>query len=221
MDTTKPDTAESAAPIKLLVQYRSEPGMEWGKYIVGVQFGLHIVDLPLMPATPENAGKATGWAEEKLKTDDTFRRNVNKRWAEHVVEVERRELENQQRAAEWQRRWEAYKPRSEEEIRAEQIERQKIKDKSIKWLKKNGEAWFGQDLQNLIDEYIKHRSILSAMENEILKRRKKYTHLTNFYEGGIRKDKLIKAVGTSAAKLKRMSQVADHIEIERKFYDKI
>lgn len=221
MDT---DTAESQTPeipIKLLVQFRSEPGVEWGKYIVGVEFGTLVVDLPLKPCDDDAKKAVLFWANEKLKQDAAFRSRVKKRWADYQKVVAEREAESQRRAEEWQRRWERQKPLTLDELNERHQARVKAKERSLKWIKKNGNGWFGDDLQKLINDYIKQRSALSAMENEILKRRRKYTNLTNFYEGGLSRDRVVKLCDTSATKIKRMSQAADRIESERKFYDKL
>jgi len=218
------DTAESQTPeipIKLLVQYRSEPGVEWGKYIVGVEFGISVVDLPLKPCDDDNKRATLMWAQETLKQDDDFRSRVEKRWADYQKVLAEREAENQRRAEEWQRRWESQKQPTVEELEERHQARAKARERTLKWIKKNGNGWFGDDLQKLIDDYIKQRAVLSAMENEILKRRRKYTSLTNFYEGGLSRERVIKLCETSAAKIKRMSQAADRIESERKFYDKL
>jgi hypothetical protein len=224
MDTNTPDTQRSRLPelpITVLVQYRSAPDLPWGKYIVGVQFGSTIVDLPVKPYDEDHKRATLFWAQEKLKQEGDFHRQVLKKWAFHLAGIERQEAESQRRAEEWQRRWESQKQPTLEELEERHQARAKARERTLKWIKKNGNGWFGDDLQKLIDDYIKQRDVLSAMENEILKRRRKYTSLTNFYEGGLSRERVIKLCETSAAKIKRMSQAADRIESERKFYDKL
>lgn len=218
------DTAESQTPeipIKLLVQYRSEPGVEWGKYIVGVEFGILVVDLPLKICDDDHKKATLYWAQERLKQDAAFRSRVQKRWADYLKVVAEREAESQRRAEEWQRRWESQKQPTVEELEERHRVRAKARERALKWIKKNGNSWFGKDLDGLIDSYIEQRSALAAIEDEIFKRRKKYTTLRNFYQGGLTLDRLVKLCDTSSARFKRLSQAADRIESERKFYDKL
>jgi hypothetical protein len=219
MDTAESQTPE--IPIKLLVQYRSEPGVEWGKYIVGVEFGISVVDLPLKLYDDDHKRATLLWAQEKLKQDDDFRSRVQKRWVTYQEAIERREEENRKRAEEWQRYRESVRQPTVEELEERHRVRAKARERALKWIKKNGNSWFGKDLDDLIDSYIEQRSALAAMEDEIFKRRKKYTTLRNFYQGGLTLDRLIKLCDTSSARFKRLSQAADRIESERKFYDKL